>query len=183
LSGGGQRRLFPVEFAAYMRRRAQCSAHVRNVTPVIAIKHEARRAGQGRAAAKRTLDAPKPGWKIQKTIVRFVPDDTELGQWIADGEALDNFSDEFRVVAQDVRVLFEDRRTDPRFYETGARNLEDERTTIPPPAFADDVIERLGMNVVEARTIVDASAGARVATGPPPIRTACDAIGGGKQVP
>src|SRR6267142_6084698 len=29
---------------------------------------------------------------FQKTVVGFVPDDAELGQWIADGEALDNLS-------------------------------------------------------------------------------------------
>ena len=33
---------------------------------------------------------------FQKTVIWFVPDDTELGQRIADWEALDNFSDEFR---------------------------------------------------------------------------------------
>jgi hypothetical protein len=33
---------------------------------------------------------------LQKTVVRFVPDDAEVGQRIVDGEALDNFSDEFR---------------------------------------------------------------------------------------
>lgn len=50
---------------------------------------------------------------LEKTVVRFVPDDTELRQRIAHREALDDFSDEFRVIAEDVRVLFHDGRTDP----------------------------------------------------------------------
>ena len=148
---------------------------------------EARRAGQGRAAAKRTLDAPKrfgrinrrsdvrspsikllqqaphirnvqklagtrhvhrlilfpievPGCRVhggnefrirckrafQEPVVWFVPDDTELGQRIAHREVVNNFSDKFRVVAEDVGVLFEDGRADPRLDQTGARELVDE---------------------------------------------------------
>jgi hypothetical protein len=56
--------------------------------------------------------------------------DTELGQWIADGEALDSLSDEFRVVAQDVCVLFEYGRTDPRLDEASARGFVDERRCV-----------------------------------------------------
>ena len=63
---------------------------------------------------------------FEKTVVGFVPDNTELGQRIAHREALDDFSDEFRVVAEDVRVLFEDGRTDPRLDQTGVRELVDE---------------------------------------------------------
>ena len=63
---------------------------------------------------------------LQETVVRFVPDDTELGQRIAHGKALDDLRDEFRVVAEDVRVLFEDGRTDPRLDQTGVRELVDE---------------------------------------------------------
>jgi len=37
---------------------------------------------------------------FQESVVRFVPDDTELGQGIADGKALDDFSDELWVVAR-----------------------------------------------------------------------------------
>jgi len=55
-----------------------------------------------------------------------MPDDTELGQRIAHGKALDDFSDKFRVVAEDVRVLFEDGRADPRLDQTGACELVDE---------------------------------------------------------
>jgi hypothetical protein len=52
-------------------------------------------------------------WRaFQEAVVRFVPDDTELGQRIAHGKAPDDFSDEFGMVAEDVRVLFEDGRTD-----------------------------------------------------------------------
>jgi hypothetical protein len=56
---------------------------------------------------------------LQKTVVGFVSDDTELGQWIADGEALDNLGNELRVVAENVRVLLEDSWADPRINETG----------------------------------------------------------------
>ncbi len=52
---------------------------------------------------------------FQKSVVSFVSDDTELGQRIADREALDNLGDEFRMVGQDISVLFQDSRTDPRF--------------------------------------------------------------------
>ena len=51
---------------------------------------------------------------LEKTVVGFVPDDTELSQRIAHLEALDNFSDELWMIAEDVRVLFQDGRTDPR---------------------------------------------------------------------
>jgi hypothetical protein len=50
---------------------------------------------------------------FEKTIIWFVADDTELGQRIAHREALDDFNDEFGVIAEDVRVLFEDGRADP----------------------------------------------------------------------
>jgi hypothetical protein len=43
-----------------------------------------------------------------KKRLSLVPDHAELSQRITDRKALDNLSDEFRVVAQDVRVLFED---------------------------------------------------------------------------
>ncbi len=48
-------------------------------------------------------------------------DHTQFGQRVADGEARHNLSDELGVVAQDVRVLFEDRRTGPRLNQAGAR--------------------------------------------------------------
>ena len=51
---------------------------------------------------------------FQEPIVRFVADDTELGQRIALRKALDDISDKFRVVAKYVRVLLEDGRADPR---------------------------------------------------------------------
>jgi hypothetical protein len=63
---------------------------------------------------------------LEKTGVRFVPDDTEPGQRIARRQALDDFSDEFWMVAEDVRVLFEDGWTRPRLDQTGARELVDE---------------------------------------------------------
>jgi hypothetical protein len=63
---------------------------------------------------------------LEKTVVGFVPNDTELGQRIADREVLDDFSDKFRVIPEDVRVLLEDRRADPRFDQTCARELVDE---------------------------------------------------------
>jgi hypothetical protein len=48
-----------------------------------------------------------------------MPDDIELGQRIAHREPVDNFSDKFLVVvAEDVRVLFEDGRADPRLDQT-----------------------------------------------------------------
>ena len=55
-----------------------------------------------------------------------MPDGTELGSRIANREALDNFSDEFRMVAQNVRVLFQDGRADPRLDQTGAREFVDQ---------------------------------------------------------
>ena len=57
---------------------------------------------------------------FQKAVVGLVADDTQFGQRIADEEALDDLGDELRVVAQDVRVLLEDRRTDPRLNQAGA---------------------------------------------------------------
>jgi hypothetical protein len=63
---------------------------------------------------------------LEKTVVGFVPDDTELGQRIAHREALDNFSDELWMIAEDVRVLFQDRRCCPCLNQTGARELVDE---------------------------------------------------------
>ena len=50
---------------------------------------------------------------FQEAIVGLVPNDAQIGQRIADGKTFDNLSDEFRMVAQYVRVLLEDRRTDP----------------------------------------------------------------------
>jgi len=50
---------------------------------------------------------------LEKTVVGFVPDDTELGQRIAHREALDNFSDELWMIAEDVRVLLQDGGADP----------------------------------------------------------------------
>ena len=67
---------------------------------------------------------------FEKTVVGFVPDDTELGERLTDGEALDNVSDEFRVVTKNVCVLLEDRRTDPRLNQAGARKFEDERRRV-----------------------------------------------------
>ena len=64
---------------------------------------------------------------FQKAVVGLVPDDAQFGQRIADEEALDNLSDELRVVAQDIRVLLEDRRTDPRLNQVGACEFKDER--------------------------------------------------------
>ena len=58
---------------------------------------------------------------FQEPVVWFVPDDTELGQRIAHREVVNNFSDKFRVVAEDVGVRFEDGRADPRLDQTGAR--------------------------------------------------------------
>ena len=63
---------------------------------------------------------------FDKTIIWFVPDDTELGQRIADRKALDNFSDEFSMIAEDVCVLFQDGGADPRLCQTCARELVDE---------------------------------------------------------
>src|SRR5262249_52378269 len=60
---------------------------------------------------------------LEKTVVRFVPDDTELRKRIANGEALDNFSNEFWMIAGDVRVIFQDRWADPRIDQTGACEL------------------------------------------------------------
>ena len=55
-----------------------------------------------------------------------MPDDAEFGQGIAHREALDDFSDEFRVIAENVRVLFQDGRSNPRLNETGSRELVDQ---------------------------------------------------------
>jgi hypothetical protein len=56
---------------------------------------------------------------LEKTVVGLMPDDIELGQRIAHREPVDNFSDKFLVVvAEDVRVLFEDGRADPRLDQT-----------------------------------------------------------------
>src|SRR5437879_3240329 len=66
----------------------------------------------------------------QESVVQFVPDDTELGQRIADGKALDDFSDELWVVPQDVRVLFQHGRTGPRLNQAGARKFVDERRRV-----------------------------------------------------
>jgi hypothetical protein len=67
---------------------------------------------------------------FQEPVVRFVPDDTELGQRIADWEALDDFSDEFGMIAEDVRLLFEDGRADPRLEQTRTYELVDERRRV-----------------------------------------------------
>jgi len=63
---------------------------------------------------------------LEKTVVGFVPDDTELGQRIAHRKALDNFSDELWMIAEDVRVLFQDGWVDPSLNETGSCELVDE---------------------------------------------------------
>jgi len=60
---------------------------------------------------------------FQKAVVGLVPDDAQFGQRVADGKALDDLRDELRMVAQDVRVLLEDRRTDPRLNQAGARKV------------------------------------------------------------
>jgi hypothetical protein len=46
---------------------------------------------------------------------------------MADWEALDNFSDEFGVVAQVIRVLFQDGRTHPSLDDADACGHVDER--------------------------------------------------------
>jgi hypothetical protein len=58
---------------------------------------------------------------FQETIVRLVPDDAQFGQRIADEKAIDDLNDEFRMIAQYIRVLLEDRRTDPRLNQVGVR--------------------------------------------------------------
>jgi hypothetical protein len=63
---------------------------------------------------------------FEKTIIWFVADDTELGQRIAHREALDNFSDELWMIAEDVRVLFQDGWADPSLDKTGAREFVDQ---------------------------------------------------------
>jgi hypothetical protein len=63
---------------------------------------------------------------LEKTVVRFVPDDTELGQWIAHREVLDNFSDELWMIAEDVRLLFQDGWADPSLDKTAAREFVDQ---------------------------------------------------------
>jgi hypothetical protein len=60
---------------------------------------------------------------LEKTVVGFVPDDTELGQRIAHREALDNYSDELWMIAEDVRVLFQDGWADSGLDQTGAREF------------------------------------------------------------
>jgi hypothetical protein len=55
-----------------------------------------------------------------------VPDGTELGSRIANREALDNFSDEFWIIAEDVCVLFQHGWADPRLDQTGAREFVDQ---------------------------------------------------------
>ncbi len=64
---------------------------------------------------------------FEKTVVGFVPDDTELGQRITHREARNDFGDEFWVVAEDIRVLFQDCGTYPRLNEIGACELVDDR--------------------------------------------------------
>ena len=55
-----------------------------------------------------------------------MPDGTELGSRIANREALDNFSDEFWIIAEDVCVLFQHGWVDPRLDQTGAREFVDQ---------------------------------------------------------
>jgi hypothetical protein len=43
------------------------------------------------------------------------------------GKALDNFNNELWMIAEDVRVIFQDRWADPRIDQTGACELVDER--------------------------------------------------------
>ena len=57
---------------------------------------------------------------FQKAVVRFVSDDAEFGQRVADGKALHYLGDKFWVVTQNVCVLLEDRRTDPRLNQARA---------------------------------------------------------------
>jgi hypothetical protein len=56
----------------------------------------------------------------------FVPNDTELSQRIAHREAFDNFSDGLWMIAEDVRVLFQDGWADPGLDKTGAREFVDQ---------------------------------------------------------
>jgi hypothetical protein len=56
---------------------------------------------------------------FQEAIVGLVPNDAQIGQRIADGKTFDNLSDEFRMVAQYVRVLLENRGTDPGLNQAG----------------------------------------------------------------
>lgn len=67
---------------------------------------------------------------FEKPVVWFMPDHTRLAQRIADCEALNNFSDEFPMVAEDVCVLFENGRRDPRLEETGVCKLIDQRRRV-----------------------------------------------------
>ena len=48
---------------------------------------------------------------LEESIIWFVPDDAQLGKRIADTAAFDDFSNEIRIVAEHVSVLFKYRRT------------------------------------------------------------------------
>jgi hypothetical protein len=70
---------------------------------------------------------------FQEAIVGLVPNDAQIGQRIADVKTFDNLSDEFRMVAQYVRVFLEDRRTDPRLNQGGVCEFKDESGRVVLP--------------------------------------------------
>ena len=63
---------------------------------------------------------------FQKTVVWLVTDDAQFGQRVTHSAALDDFSDEFRLVTQYVRIFLENSGADPRLNQAGPRQLKDE---------------------------------------------------------
>jgi hypothetical protein len=64
---------------------------------------------------------------FEEAIVRLVPDDAQFGQRIADEKAINDLNDEFRMIAQYIRVLLEDRRTDSRLNQVGVCEFKNQR--------------------------------------------------------
>lgn len=67
---------------------------------------------------------------FQKAIVRFVTNNTQLGQRMAEFATLDYLGNKRWLVAEDIAVLFENRRAGPRFDETSAYKLKHERADV-----------------------------------------------------
>lgn len=50
---------------------------------------------------------------LEESVIRFVPDDPQLGKGIADTAAFDDFSNKIWIVAEHVSVFFKNGRTRP----------------------------------------------------------------------
>ena len=69
---------------------------------------------------------------LEESVIWFVPDDAQFGERIADAAAFDDFSNEIWVIAEDISVFLENRRTRPSLNQSGPDKLKNERRDVVP---------------------------------------------------